>query len=113
MKTQSNAMARTAIDSMMKCHQMCEEQMMACLQRGGEHAQQAHMMLMMDCADMCRMTADMMMRGSEMAAKMCEMCADLCMRNAENCERMGDAECAAMCRECAEACRKMAGSMAR
>ena len=102
---------QACIDSCMDCHAMCEETITYCLQQGGEYASAALIRALSDCADMSRMCADLMMRGSELSGGMCRLCADACMRCAEECARMaGDeqmAACADMCRRCADMCRQM------
>jgi hypothetical protein len=102
---------QACIDSCMECHAACEETITHCLQQGGDYATVALIRALTDCADMCRMCADMMMRGSEFASAMCRVCADVCMRCADECARMSDDEqlmgCADMCRRTAEMCRQM------
>ncbi|MCX9193226.1 hypothetical protein C3Y87_17830 [Carbonactinospora thermoautotrophica] len=105
-------MQRAVMDAL-ECHRVCEETIGHCLQAGGRYAEASHIRLLTDCADVCRMTADMMARSSEFHPQMCGMCADVCVRCAEDCERFSDDEqmrrCAEACRRCAESCRQMAG----
>ena len=99
------------IDNCSRCHDVCLLTVTHCLQRGGEHAAGEHVRLLLDCAEICRTSADFMLRGSEFHYRTCAVCADVCTRCAEVCEQMGDAsklaECAAVCRRCAESCRAM------
>ncbi|WP_128374490.1 four-helix bundle copper-binding protein [Streptomyces cavernae] len=103
------------IDACMTCHSMCEETMSSCLQMGGQ-AQMQIMRALIDCTEMTRMCADMMMRRSPMAAEMCRMCARACDLCAEACMAMPEDEqmmrCAEACRRCSEMCRAMAGASA-
>jgi hypothetical protein len=79
-----------------------------CLQRGGYLAEGEHVRLLLDCADVCRVTADFVARGSEFHEAACDLCAGICLRCAELCELIADAaklhECADVCRSCADAC---------
>ena len=58
----------------------------------------------MDCAQICRLAAAYMSRGSELSATICEVCAEVCDACAEECEKH-DME---HCRQCAQACRRSA-----
>ena len=67
---------------------------------------------LLDAADMCRTTADFMLRGSELEERVCDVCSEVCEWAAQMCEQMGEDDqirrCAAICRRCAKACREMA-----
>ncbi|EKF05825.1 hypothetical protein FDUTEX481_00684 [Tolypothrix sp. PCC 7601] len=104
----------------MDCHSICLNTVTYCLQKGGNHAEQAHIRLLLDCAEICETSANFMLRTSQLHAHTCGVCAEVCQRCAENCvdaqrladrHRMGnDAQmkaCADMCRRCAESCRQM------
>ncbi|MFE9612698.1 four-helix bundle copper-binding protein [Streptomyces sp. NPDC006012] len=101
------------IQACMNCHSVCEETMSSCLSMGGQ-AQMQIMRTLLDCSEMTRMCADMMMRRSPMAAEMCAMCAKMCEMCAEACMTMPDdaqmQRCAEACRRCVETCRAMASS---
>ena len=46
------------------CHQVCLRTIQHCLGMGGKHAEQQHIRLMADCAQICAVSADFMLRGS-------------------------------------------------
>jgi hypothetical protein len=100
------------IDNCSNCHAACLETVIYCLQQGGEHAEEAHIRLLLDCAEICQTSANFMLRNSPLHGITCAACAEICERCAAACERFGDdrqmAACAAMCRRCAESCREMA-----
>lgn len=80
-----------------------------CLEVGGEHIAPRHFRLMTDCAQICAVASDFMLRTSTFHPKVCGICADVCDACAADCERIGDMnECVAACRACAESCRAMA-----
>ena len=56
-----------AIAAATDCHQACVEAMSYGLQRRGESAHLLHARLMLDCAEMCDTTRDMMLRSSDFA----------------------------------------------
>lgn len=71
------------------------------------------MTLMQDCAKICAVAADFMLRGSAFAEDICALCAEICDQCAESCEEFDDekmTKCAEICRECAEKCRMMSSS---
>lgn len=107
----TSQMQRGVADAL-ECHRICEETITYCLQQGGAHADAEHIKLMTDCADICRVAADFMVRGSRFHGAVCGICADICEACAADCERFGDDEqmrqCAEACRRCAESCRQMA-----
>lgn len=84
----------------------CSACLAHCLEQGGPYAQAAHVRLLIDCAAMCRLSADFMARGSSFHQRQCSLCEDVCVACAESCEGMPDdpvmAECAALCRRCAD-----------
>jgi hypothetical protein len=64
-----------------------------------------------NCAQICRLAAGFMARGSSMAMEVCRLCAGICDVCAEECEKHEHPhckECARACRSCAEECRSMA-----
>jgi hypothetical protein len=101
---------QSCIDQCTHCHDICLRAATThCLETGGEHARPEHLKLMFDCADICRMAADFMLRGSPRHAAVCGLCAEICEECANDCERVGDMrDCVEACRACAESCREMA-----
>lgn len=106
------AAMRECIGHCTHCHAICVETIRHCLEQGGAHAGAAHLSLMQTCADICRTSADAMLRGDAAHMHTCRACAEICRLCAEACEAMGDdarmRECAQACRRCAESCARMA-----
>ena len=105
------------IQNCLDCHRACLEMVTYCLKLGGTHAEVEHISLLLDCAEICRTSADFMIRGSAMHRRICGVCADICERCAADCERMGADDvhlkaCAELCRRSAESCRQMAKAAA-
>ncbi len=101
------------IELCQSCHASCLTTASHCLEMGGEHASSSHINTLLDCAATCVMSADFMLRGSQMHGRTCGVCAEACERCAQDCERLANGDqqmldCAAICRQCAEACRMMA-----
>ncbi len=95
-----------------ECARICAETVDHCLRLGGKHAEAAHIKRLLDCAQSCQLSVELMSRGSDMAARMCALCAEFCQLCAVDCERMADGDevmkrCAETCRRCATSCRAM------
>ncbi|HMS85725.1 MAG TPA: four-helix bundle copper-binding protein [Nitrospira sp.] len=95
------------------CHARCIQLINHCLTLEGRHADPVHIRLVMDCAQLCTVTADFMARASAFHGRTCSLCAELCRRCAGNCEQIAGEDqlmkqCADLCRRCAESCDRMA-----
>ena len=100
------------ITDCLDCYANCESTVQHCLELGGPHAEPRHIGLLLDCAEICRTSADLMLRGSEHSGHVCGVCADICQACEASCRRVGDDEtmrkCADSCRRCAESSQRMA-----
>ena len=88
----------------------CNQCAVACLFEPNREELARCVQLDMDCAEICRLAAAYMARGSELTGEMCAFCADVCDACAEECERHEMShcrKCAAACRACAQECRNM------
>lgn len=102
---------QACIDACTRCHQTCLHTVTHCLEKGGKHADAAHITLLLDCAQICAASADFMTRHSAQHATTCRACAEICRACAASCDAMADDEmmraCAEECRRCAESCEKV------
>lgn len=61
-----------------------------------------------DCAEMCQVCSNFVMRESHLATEIRKLCAAACENCATACDKMSRSsiakECAAACRRCAQAC---------
>ena len=98
-----------------ECHEVCLRTVTHCLDKGGRHAAPGHIRLLLDCAEICRTSADFMLRGSDLYSVTCGACAEVCDRCTEDCRRLADDDamrhCAEICERCAELCHQMAGAV--
>jgi hypothetical protein len=106
------------VQIMTECHDICLQTLSHCLDRGGEHSKPEHIILLLDCAEICQTAANFMLRDSELHARVCAVCAEVCDRCAQDCERLAAGDdmmkrCADTCRHCAEACREMSRQTGR
>jgi hypothetical protein len=94
-------------------HRACLETLTHCLGKGGKHAEPTHIRMLLDCAEICQLSANFMLRESPLHHFTCGVCSKICERCAGDCERLdpGDEHmrhCAELCRECAATCKDMA-----
>ncbi len=102
----------SCIDACNACADACDHCAAACLQEADPKPMARCIALDMDCAEICRLAASYMARGSEFASPLCSLCADVCEACGAECEKHPMAhckDCAEACRRCAEECRRMAG----
>lgn len=103
---------QSCISACNTCSAVCLETIQHCLKMGGKHAEQSHIRMLMDCAEICQTSANYMLRGSELHGLTCGVCAEICQRCADDCAQFGDDQmmqrCADACRLCAQSCKEMA-----
>ena len=99
------------IDTLNRCATECSHCAMACLDEKDVEMMVKCIRLDIDCADICRLTASLLSRGSEHGNHLLKECAEVCEACAEECEKHSHLEhckrCADVCRDCAEACSVM------
>nr|WP_246436194.1 four-helix bundle copper-binding protein [Rhizobium cellulosilyticum] len=72
-------------------------------------AANAHIRLMLACAEMCRTSAHFMILETPHHKHTCKECAEICLECAAACEKTGGMQdCVDACRACAESCSMMA-----
>lgn len=103
----------TCIENCQECYESTTQCIMHCLGRGGEFASPERICLLMDCAEICRLSADFMLRGSLLHNFTCGACSKICEHCATDCEASAPDDehmrlCAAACRRCADSCHQMA-----
>lgn len=52
MNHQSQEMQQ-CIDNCLNCHSLCLQTVGHCLEMGGKHAEAAHILMLLDCAEIC------------------------------------------------------------
>jgi len=91
------------IDKLYFCAGQCERCHYACHREKDSSSLERCMMLDQDCADICRLTGQLLERDSENVDSFIKLCGEICMKCADECEKHADME---HCKNCAEACRK-------
>lgn len=95
------------------CYQECMSCIPHCLSLGGKHVEEKHITLMMECAQMCNVSATLMQLKSGFSYELCQLCARVCDACADSCSSIDPNDsmmqkCAETCRKCADSCRSMA-----
>lgn len=102
---------RKCIQACYSCAAACDHCATACLAEDNVAAMENCIRTDIDCADICRLAAAAMARGSASASDICRLCADICDRCAAECGKHDHDHCQACakaCRDCGEECRAMA-----
>ena len=100
------------IEECLNCHAVCTMTAQYCMTEGGEHADVNMIGVLLDCAEICQVSANFMLRGSPHHVVTCAACAELCRACEEACRSISGDErlvhCAEICAACAESCEQMA-----
>ena len=102
------------IEECLNCHAVCTMTAQHCLVKGGDYADVNVVGVLLDCAEMCQVSANFMLRGSPFHAVTCAACAELCRACEEVCRSLTDDEqmehCADVCAACGDSCETMAAA---
>lgn len=104
------ARIQICIDTCIKCAQACNKCFKACLEKDNISEMKEALSLLVDCAEICYVTAVYMTKDNTFTEELCGSCADLCDKCASICETYEDLHCQASvkaCRQCAEECRRV------
>ena len=110
----TNPVVQRAIDDCKECHAICVQTIQYSGKLGGPYVAPDYLRLLEDCAQLCQLSEDFMLRDSPFSATTCTVCAEVCDQCAVACDQVGrgtDAQlraCADQCRRCAGSCRQMA-----
>ncbi|MCR9206889.1 MULTISPECIES: four-helix bundle copper-binding protein [Rhodopirellula] len=106
----ATASKQDCIENCQECQTTCADTLTNhCLSEGGDHVEQMHVKLMLDCVAACNACVDFMSRNSSYHSHYCKACAEICKACADSCEKVGNMdECVACCRKCYESCSAMA-----
>jgi hypothetical protein len=101
----------SCIDACYTCAAACDHCATACLSEADVGKMADCIRTDIDCAQICRLAAGAMARGSDFAKDICRLCAEVCQQCGDICQKHQHdhcQECAKACFACAEECRKMA-----
>jgi hypothetical protein len=104
-------MALECLRNCTECHNVCLQT--AILPDVAGHIGSDDLKLLLNCAEICRTSADFLDTNSVFHRPVCGICSDVCTECAQMCERSSIRalrDCAPICRQCADSCRRMATS---
>ena len=105
------------IQDCLDCHSICLVTASHCLHLGGPHAEVQHLQVLFDCAEVCRTSANFMLRRSDLYDWICTACAEVCAWCARTCARQQEdpqmRACAEVCQRCAASCQAMSNRTLR
>src|SRR5262249_48230138 len=79
---------------------------------GGPHVEPEHFRLMLNCASICRTSAEFLLSRSPLHVRVCEACAAACDACARSCAEIGGMDdCGRACAACAISCRQVAAAL--
>lgn len=100
---------KSCIEACLSCHEACTETTARLRMQGpGDEGQIG---ALLDCAELCRLTASLVSRDSPLHAMAAALCAESCQRAARDCQRIDDdamRRVAETCRRTADQCRRIA-----
>jgi hypothetical protein len=104
---------RACIQECTNCHNICMETAAHCLSLEGAFAAPGTIGVLLDCARICTLNAEFMLRASPLHARLCGLSVEACERCAIECEGMADGDhtirtCARACRRTIDSCRRLA-----
>lgn len=109
------ALMELCVQNCSDCYKMCVFTAVYCLQTGGLHAEEQHIKLLLDCADICHLAVNLMLRNSGYLKDLCYLCEAACRKCGEDCKRFENNEqmqaCLDVCLETAGTCREMTSAM--
>lgn len=101
---------QNCIDACLRCAQICNKCFKQCLDDSDINEKKEALALLVDCAEICYVTAVYMTRDDSFSPELTKSCADLCEKCASACEAYEDLHCKASveaCRQCAAECGRL------
>lgn len=103
------------IEECLNAHAVCTMTAQHCLVKGGEFADVNVVGVLLDCGELCQVSANFMLRGSPFHLVTCAACAELCRACEEVCRAAAEGDeqmthCADVCATCADSCEQMVAS---
>lgn len=110
-KNNKSKAIKECIDLCSNTYKLCVSAVTYCIKKGGKYADPKHIQLLQDCARICGISANFMIRGSEYHSLTCAACAKISSVCADSCENFKKDDtmkaCAKACRKSAESCEVM------
>jgi triphosphoribosyl-dephospho-CoA synthetase len=99
------------INACIICAKACNKCFKECLEKDNINELKEALSILVDCAEICYVTAVYMSKDDTFSEELSSSCAELCEKCASICERYEYLSCqdtVAACKQCAEACKELA-----
>lgn len=98
------------IDECKRCEQACYECFAMCLNEPDVQARKGCVQMLIECAEICKVSSAFMAMNAQHAVNVCELCAAICQKCEQECAMFKDDHCkvcAKECKTCADECNRM------
>lgn len=98
----------TCMQACQQCHEACRKAAFGLSPAAAQDLAADDVRLLMECAELCQLSANWQLAGSQYCRQICAVCAEVCRQCQDRCnDNEGMQECAAACQRCAESCAAM------
>lgn len=101
---------QTCINACIICAKACNKCFKACLEKDNIDEMKEALSILVDCAEICYVTAIYMSKDSTFSEELSLTCAEICEKCASICGHYDDLPCQASveaCKQCAAACKEL------
>lgn len=101
---------QSCINACIACAQACNKCFKACLEKDNINELKKALSILVECAELCYVTAAYMSKDNTFSVELGRSCAELCEKCASICESYEDLHCQASveaCRQCAAECKAL------
>ncbi|MCP1574252.1 uncharacterized protein YggL (DUF469 family) [Herbaspirillum rubrisubalbicans] len=107
MSSSSSSML-TCMQACQQCHDTCRKAAFGISPAAAQELAADDVRLLVECAELCQLSANWQLAGSQYCRQICAVCAQVCRQCQDRCsDDAGLQECATACRRCAESCEAM------
>lgn len=100
--------ADSCLQACLHCQQVCRKTAFDMSPAAASEANADDIRMLFECAELCRLSADWQLSGSQYSRQICAVCAQVCRECESRCVGKIDMEeCEYVCRRCAESCEAM------
>ena len=93
------------------CHEICRKTAFDMSPAATQEVSLDDVRLLFECAELCQLSANWQLSGSQYCRQICAVCAQICRECESRCVgKAAREECEYVCRRCAESCEAMAAA---
>ncbi|MCI1003492.1 hypothetical protein HWE01_01585 [Herbaspirillum sp. C7C8] len=107
-QTSSSSSMTTCLQACQHCHEVCRKAAFGISPAAAQELAADDVRLLLECAELCQLSANWQLAGSQYCRQICGICAEVCRHCQARCNANDDMqECATVCQRCAESCEAM------